>query len=115
MSAEIITWLKNEAAKLEAEFAPEIKTVENDAHEIVTDAVSYIKANGLQDLEQIALTIVAAMVPGASWTGVLANVKAQAVTDGVKLLEGAEAIVAAKVQADLIAIGSIAAPVAAGA
>ena len=91
--------------RLESEFQPEIKTAENDAHAVVTDAVSYIKVNGLQDLEQIALTLVAAMVPGASWTGVLAAIVAQAKTDGVKLLDGAEAIVAAKVQGDLLAIG----------
>lgn len=101
MSNQIIAWLEAELAK----FRPEIKTVENDSHAIITDAVSYIKVNGLQDLEQIALTIVAAMVPGASWAATLASIKTQAVTDGAKLLEGAEAIVAAKVQADLLAAG----------
>jgi hypothetical protein len=98
---------------LRAHFAPEIKTVENEAHEIVNDAVSYIKVNGLQDLEQIALTLVAAMVPGTSWGAVLTAVRTQAVTDGVKLLQGAEAIVAAKAQADLIAAGKLVAPTAA--
>lgn len=94
-------------AKLRAEFSPEVKTVENDVHAVVTDAVSYIKVNGLQDLEQIALTLVTAMVPGTSWAALLASIKAQAITDGVALLDGSEDIVASKVKADLTAIGTV--------
>lgn len=100
-------------AKLEAEFAPEIKVAENDAHTIVTDAASFIKTNGLQDLYQIALTLVAAAVPGASWSGVLASIDAQAVTDGKTLIQGATAVVAAQAQADLVAVGKAIAPVSA--
>lgn len=94
-------------AKLRAEFSPEIKTVENEAHAIITDAVSYIKVNGLHDLEQIALTLVANMIPGTSWAALLTNIKTQAIADGVKLLEGAEDIVASKVKGDLTATGAV--------
>ncbi len=117
MSLAIITEIEALLGKLKASFSPavqaEVKAVENEAHAIVTDAVTYIKANGLADLEAIALTVVSAMVPGTSWGAVLTAVKTQAVTDGVKLLDGAEAVVAAKVQADLIAVGKLAAPAAA--
>lgn len=94
-------------ARLEAEFKPQIKAVENEAHAIVTDAVSYIKINGLQDLEQLALILVTAMVPGTSWSALLATIKTQAIADGVKILEGSEDIVASKVKADLTAIGTV--------
>jgi hypothetical protein len=101
-------------AKLKTHLSPavqtEVKAAENDAHAIVSDAASYIKANGLSDLEALAITFVSAMVPGASWTVMLGSLKAQAVTDGVKLVEGAEAVVASKAQADLLAQGKIAAP-----
>lgn len=104
MTAEIIAWLESELEK----FRPAIKKVENDGHEIVTDAVSYIKINGLHDLEQIALAFISGMTAGTPWAEVLAGIKTQAVADGVKLLEGSEAVVAAKAQGDLIALGTIA-------
>lgn len=105
MTTQIIQEIEDFVKGLREKWTPEAKEVENEVKDVVTDAVSYIKVNGLQDLEQIALTLVSAMVPGASWVGVLAGIKAQAVTDGVKLLDGAEGIVAAKVQSDLLAIG----------
>lgn len=113
MSLAIIEEIEAFAASLRAKYAPEVKVVENDVHGIITDAVSYIKVNGLADLEQIAISLVAAMVPGTSWPLVLAAIKAQAIAAGVKLLDGAEAVVAAKAQSDLIAMGTIAPPVAA--
>ncbi len=100
-------------AMLSSEAQAEVKAVENEAHTIITDAVSYIKANGLHDLETLAITFVSALVPGASWSAMLGALKTQAVADGVTLVEGAEAVVAAKVQADLLVQGKIAAPVAA--
>lgn len=101
-------------AKIEAEFSPavqaDVKAAENEVHTIVNDAKSYVEVNGLQDLEQLAITAVTAMVPGASWAVMLGALKTQAVAAGVKLVDGAEAVVAAKVQGDLLAVGKIAAP-----
>jgi len=115
MSLEIITDIENLLAKAKALLSPaavaEVKTIENEGHTIVADAVSYIKANGLHDLEQLAITFVGALASGASWTGMLTALKAQAVTDGITLVEGAEAIVAAKVQADLLVQGKTPIPV----
>lgn len=105
MSFELITEIEGLLAQVKAKFKPEIKAAENAGHAIVTDAASYIQANGLHDLEQIALTLVSAMVPGASWTGVLASIEAQAIADGKAIIQGSVAIVGAKAQADLLAVG----------
>lgn len=112
MTNVVITDVENFIAKIRAEFAPEVKAVENDVHAIVSDAVTYIKTKGLQDLEQLALIFVSAMVPGASWIDMLAELKTKAIADGIALVEGDEAIVAAKVQADLLVQGKTLVPVA---
>jgi hypothetical protein len=113
MSFDIIAKAEALLADLKAHFAPEIKTVQNDFHDVVNAADTYIKANGLQDLYQIALTLVSAAAPGASWIATVASIEAQAVTDGKKIVQGATAIVAAQAQADLIAAGKLLPPVAA--
>lgn len=101
-------WIAKLKSHLSASTRADIKDVQNAGHEIVADAVSYIKVNGLHDLEQLALTLVAAMVPGASWVATLATIKSQAIADGIAIIDGAEAVVAAKVQADLLAAGKAA-------
>lgn len=114
MSYEIITEIEDFLSGLKAKLSPavqeEVKVVENEGHAIITDAVTYIKANGLQDLEKLAITFVTALAPGASWGAMLLALKAQAITDGITLVQGAEAVVAAKVQGDLIAVGTLPAP-----
>ena len=89
------------------------KTVETDVEEAGSATWAYIKTNGLHDLYQIALTLVAAAVPGASWTGVIASIEAQALSDGKQLASGSAAILAAQAQADLLAAGKLLPPVAA--
>lgn len=117
MSLEIIAEIEASLTKLKSYFSPtiksEIKVVENEVHAIVTDAVSYIKTNGLHDLEQLAITFVSALLPGGSWVTMLSALKAQALADGIAIVEGAEAIVSAKVQADLLVQGKTPVPVAA--
>lgn len=83
----------------------DIKAVQNAGHDLVNAAQSYIEKNGLQDLYAIALTLVGAMAPGASWAGTLAAIEAQAVADGKSLIQGAIGVVAAQAQADLLAAG----------
>lgn len=89
------------------------KTIETDVEVIGAATFNYIKTNGLQDLYQIALTVLTAAIPGASWTGILASIEAQAITDGKQLITGASAVVASQAQADLIAAGKLLAPVSA--
>lgn len=112
MSIEVITWLKAELAKFEGAATPAVAVIETDVEEIGSAALNYIKTNGLQDLYQIALILVGAALPGASWTGTVAAIEAQAVTDGKQLITGATSVVAAQAQADLIAAGKLLPPVA---
>lgn len=113
MTNHIIDEIKAGIAKLEAELAPAAETAEADAKAIGSAAFNYIKTNGLQDLYQIAMTIVGAAVSGTPWGTTLASITAQAVTDGKQIEQGAVAVVAAQAQADLIAAGSLLPPAAA--
>ncbi len=99
-------------AKIEAEFAPAVAGAESDLQQAGVATLNYIKANGLQDLYQIALTVVGAMLPGASWTAALASIETQAVADGKQILSGSTAVVASMAQSDLIAAGKLLPPVA---
>ncbi len=108
MTNKVLTWLENEWSQLKSSTA--VKTATADAENIGGAGWAFIKTNGLHDLYQIALTLVAAAIPGASWTGILASIEAQAVVDGKQLLQGYVAVVAATAQADLIASGKLAAP-----
>lgn len=107
----IISWSENEWAKLKSSTA--VETAVTNAENIGGAGWAYIKTNGWTDLYQIALTIVGAALPGASWGGILASIEAQAVTDGHNLVSGAAAVVAAQAQADLIAAGKLLPPVSA--
>jgi hypothetical protein len=112
---EIVDDAKALAEKVESALTPAAKVVETDAEAIGSATLNFIKANGLQDLYQIALTVVAAMVPGASWTAALASIESQAVADGKQIVQGATAIVAGMAQTDLIAAGKLLPPTAAAA
>lgn len=105
----IVSWLETEWSKLKSSTA--VSTAIADAENIGGAGWAYIKTNGLTDLYDIALTLVAAALPGASWVTTVASIKAKAIADGVALLEGAEAVVAAQAQADLMSAGKLAAPV----
>jgi len=109
--SDIETWVEGLIKKVQN--SDVTTTIEQDAKDLLSTGVSYIETNGLQDLYQIALTLVAAATPGSSWTAVIASIEAQAVADGKALLKGAGSIVAAQAQADLIAAGKLLPPVAA--
>jgi hypothetical protein len=98
--------------KIKAEFSPAVKIAENDAHDIVSKAWTYIKTNGLEDAYQIALTIVGGAVAGTPWVTTLAAVEAAVVEGGKAIEKGAVAVVAAQAQADLISVGTLLPPVA---
>ena len=101
---------KLKALIADIEGAPVTEAIVADVETAGTATLNYIKTNGLQDLYQIALTVVGAALPGASWTGILASIEAQAVTDGKTLLAGSSAVVASLAQSDLIAAGKLLAP-----
>lgn len=117
MTWAIITDVENIPAEIKSwiSTSPVVQTIETDAEAIGTSALNFIKTNGLQDLYQIALTLVSAAIPGASWATTLSSIEAQAVTDGKQLVTGATAVVAAQAQADLIAAGKLVAPLPASA
>jgi hypothetical protein len=110
MTNAIIADIKAGIAKLEAALAPAETAVADDADAIGSATLNFIKTNGLQDLYQIAITVVGAMLPGASWTAALASIESQAVAAGKQLVSGSTAIVAALAQADLLAAGKSLAP-----
>jgi len=111
MTLAIITDIENLLAKLKGSSA--IQTVETDAKAIGSATLSFIETNGLQDAYQIALTVVSAALPGASWTGVLASIETQALAAGKQLITGGSAILASMAQADLMAAGKLLPPVSA--
>lgn len=89
---------------------PAVKVLEDDVRQVATSTVSYIKANGLQDVYELALDLLPALI-GQPWASVLAKLEADALSAGKALLSGASAIIASQAQADLLAVGKLAAPV----
>lgn len=110
MSTEVITWLKNEAAKLEAAFGPVEKVIVQDAQAIGSATLSYIENNGLKDLYTIATSVLAGAVTGTPWATLAATVVSQGEAAGIAISKGAETIVLGMAQADLIAAGTLVAP-----
>ena len=107
MTAAIFTEIEEFITGLRAKYATPIKTIENEGHSIVSDAVSYIEANGLQDLEAIATSVLTSVASGTPWKAILTGVETAAVAAGKTLLAGSVAVVTAKAQADLIAVGKL--------
>lgn len=110
MSFDLVAELKSLLSRFEA--APAVQTVETDVKDIASASWNWLKTNGMQDVYQIALTLVGGALPGASWMATIASVEAQAVTDGIALVKGTGAIAAAQAQADLIAAGKLLPPAA---
>lgn len=112
-TADFITDIDAFAAKVKAVLGPQtIKTVQNDFHVVESAAWTYIKANGLEDLYNLAMTLLAGPAGTAGWGDLLATLLKQTVTDGKQLTQGTIAIVAAQAQADGILKGAVAAPMA---
>jgi hypothetical protein len=108
MSNAIITYLKAELAKFESN--PDVETVETDAKAIGVSALNYIKSNGLTDLYNIALAALTSAATGTSFAAVAATVVSQGEAAGITIAKGAESVVLAQAQADLVAQGAIVAP-----
>lgn len=112
MTNSIIADIESLIAKLKESIAPAVETAETDVVAAGKSALDYIKVNGLQDLYQIALTLISGATAGAPWAGTLAAIASQAAADGKDIITGAEAVVAAQAQADLIAAGKLLPPAA---
>lgn len=107
MTDTIIAAIEAGFEKLAATFKPEVKAVETDTVAIGSAALAYISTNGLKDLYTIALTALTNVATGTSYPAVLAEVVAQGEAAGITIAKGAESVVVAQAQADLIATGTI--------
>lgn len=94
-------------AKLRAHFSPEIKEIENDAKTIGSAALTYIETNGLKALYTIAMSVLTSIANDTPWGEVLKSVVEQGEAAGIAIVKGAESVVVAQAQADLIATGTI--------
>lgn len=108
MSNAIINWLETELNKLKSNSI--VETVETDAVAIGTSALAYIKTNGLTDLYQIAMSVLTGAATGTPWATIGATVVSQGEAAGISIAKGAESVVLAQAQADLIAAGTIVSP-----
>lgn len=104
----IIDFLENLLTK--AKSSDVTKTIETDVEAIGTAAFNFIKTNGLQDLYQIALSVLAGAATGTPWATIGATVVSQGEAASIAIAKGAESIVLAQAQADLIAQGKLIAP-----
>ena len=110
MTLAIIAEIEAKLAELKASFSPEIKTAENDLKAIGASALAYIDTNGLKDLYTIAMSVLTGAATGTPYTTVLASVVTQGEAAGISIAKGAEAVVVAQAQADLIAAGTLVSP-----
>ncbi len=112
MTLAIITTLENDISALfsKAKESTVVQTVETDAVAIGTATLNFIKTNGLTDLYNIALAALTGAATGTPWATIGATVVTQGEAAGISIAKGAESIVLAQAQADLIAAGTIVAP-----
>lgn len=89
---------------------PTVHEAEVEAKAIEHSAVDYIKNNGLTALYQIALGALTGAVTGTPWATIGATVVSQGEAAGIQIAKGAESIVMAQAQADLVAAGKLIAP-----
>lgn len=108
MTLSIITEIEALFDKLKA--STPVQTIEADAKAIASSTINYVKTNGLQDVYELALDALPALI-GQPWGAVLAKIEADAVAAGKTLISGASAIIASQAQADLLAAGKLLAPV----
>ena len=81
-----------------------------DVEDIGSATLNYIKNNGLTALYQIAMSALTGAATGTSFTAIGASVLAQGEAAGITIAKGAEGIVLAQAQADLVAAGTLISP-----
>lgn len=108
--AHLIAEVKAVIARWEANpvVGDAVNTVVTDIEAAGSATASYVKTKGYEAAYQIALTLVGGMVPGANWLATLASIVEQVKAAGLAIEQGAEAILAAQAQADLLAVGKAA-------
>ena len=94
----------------EVKATPIVAAVETDIKTAGLATLNYVEKNGLQAAYQIALSVVAAATAGTPWGVIISAIETQALAAGKTLASGAGSILAAQAQADLVALGTIAAP-----
>lgn len=104
--------LKADVSKLYNKFQDNtvVHTVEVDAKAIGASALDYIEKQGLTALYNIATAALQGAVTGTTWAMIGATVVAQGEAAGIAIAKGAESIVLAQAQADLIAAGKLISP-----
>ncbi len=112
MTAAFISEIKADIAALYNKFQdnPVVHEAETEAKAIGASAANFIKTQGLTDLYQIALAALTGAATGTPWATIGATVVSQGEQAGIAIAKGAESIVIAQAQADLIADGKLIAP-----
>jgi len=108
MTNSIIAEIKTLIAKFEA--SPVVETAETDVEAAGSAAWDYIKTNGLTDLIGIAKGVLLSVATGTPYATILSEVVTQGTAAGIAIAQGAEAVVVALAQSDLIAVGQLASP-----
>lgn len=105
---ELVTDAEALVAKLKTNTV--VATVETDLKAIGASAGNYIKNNSLTALYAIAMSVLTGAATGTPWATIGAAVVTQGEAAGISIAKGAESIVLAQAQADLVAAGAIVAP-----
>jgi hypothetical protein len=106
--AHLIAEIESVVTKWKA--VPVVGTVVEDVEAAGQSALAYIKANALTDAYKIATAALLGAATGTPWATLAATVVAQVEAAGIAIAKGAETIVLAQAQADLIAAGKLVAP-----
>lgn len=110
VAENILEWIEAKWAALKSSTV--LSAAETDVKAIGGGAWAIITSTGAQDVYEIAVTALQAAVPGASWLGILESVGKEVLAAGKDIEAKVVAFVTAQAQADLIAAGKLAVPVA---
>lgn len=92
------------------ETSPLVQKVATEAEALELSGWNYIKTNGLQAGYQLAVELLTGAATGTPWLTLGADLLAKAEAAGIAILKGAESILLAQAQSDLIAAGQLIAP-----
>ena len=108
MTNSVIAWLEAKLSELKTN--PVVETVETDVEAIGSSAIAYIEQNGGKAAYSLAMSFLAGVATGTPWATIGADFLTQAETAGITIAKGAESVILAQAQADLVAQGTIVAP-----
>lgn len=87
-----------------------LHNVEEEGEALIQSGWNYIKTNGLMAAYTICVSVVKGAATGTPWATLCATAVEQIEQAGITIFKGAETIMMAQAQADLIAAGKIIAP-----